>query len=186
MAQRLEHPTVAANTRGGRIKLTPKDAPSERQDALTAREEAVLAEARTILARLVARQSDPLSSPTLVKNYLMHHLATLPHEVFGILHLDSQKRLIRDEPLFRGTVNGAAVYPREVVKAALANNTACVVLYHNHPGGTASASVEDQRLTSELSIALATVGIQTLDHIIVAGTDTFSFAEHGLMVPPQH
>ncbi|WP_273208757.1 JAB domain-containing protein [Marinobacter subterrani] len=185
MAQQEANPSITVTkTSDG----PPRDLESlpETGSQLSVHEKAVLAEAQSILARLVARQSDPLSSPSAVKDYLVHQLAALPHEVFGILHLDSQKRLIRDEPLFRGTINGAVVYPREVIKAVLQSNSAFAVLYHNHPGGTASASEADQRLTSELQIALTTVGTEVLDHIIVAGTDSFSFAETGLLYVAGH
>jgi DNA repair protein RadC len=105
----------------------------------------------------------------------------LEHEVFGCLFLDNQHAVIAAEDLFRGTIDGASVYPREVVKRALALNAAAVILYHNHPSGVSEPSQSDQRLTQRLKAALGTVDIRVLDHFVVGRAEALSFAERGLL-----
>jgi DNA repair protein RadC len=122
-----------------------------------------------------------LRSPTNVRAYLVMALGKLEYEVFHVLFLDAQHRLISSEELFRGTVNQTAVYPREVVKRALQLNAAALVVSHNHPSGIADPSNADMLLTEGLSTALKTLDIRLLDHIIVAGNTTLSFAEKGLI-----
>ncbi|MCY1501437.1 DNA repair protein RadC [compost metagenome] len=121
------------------------------------------------------------ASPELVKEYLCTKLAGFEHEVFAALFLDSQHRLLEYVELFRGTIDAAAVYPREVVKEALRLNTAAVIFSHNHPSGNPEPSQADKVLTQRLKEALALVDVRTLDHVIVAGDATASFAEHGLL-----
>jgi DNA repair protein RadC len=118
-------------------------------------------------------------SPAMVRQYLSLRMFNLQHEVFMVLMLDSQNRLIEARELFRGTVSQTAVYPREVVKAALVANAASVILAHNHPSGVAEASRADRMLTDALKSSLMTVDIAVLDHLIVAGSTTVSFAERG-------
>lgn len=101
--------------------------------------------------------------------------------MFCCLFLDNQNRILAFEKLFFGTINGTAVYPREVLKRALHNSAAGVIFAHNHPSGLATPSVADEVLTTRLKEALAVVDIRVLDHIVVAGTDTVSFAERGLL-----
>ena len=105
----------------------------------------------------------------------------LPHEVFACLFLDNQHVLIGYEELFRGTIDGANVYPREIVKRSLAVNAAAVIFAHNHPSGVAEPSQADQRLTQRLRAALGTVDIRVLDHFVIGDGDTLSFAERGLL-----
>lgn len=124
---------------------------------------------------------DVLTSPDAVRDYLRLALAPLPYEVFMVLFLDSQNRLLAACELFRGTLAQTSVYPREVVKAALAHNAAGVILAHNHPSGVAEPSRADELLTASLKQALALVDIRTLDHLIVAGPRVVSFAERGLI-----
>ena len=124
---------------------------------------------------------DALTSPDAVRDYLRLCLSTLPHEAFMALFLDSQHRLVAADELFRGTLAQTSVYPREVVKAALARNAAAVIFAHNHPSGVAEPSRADELLTAALKQALALVDIRTLDHFIVAGTRVVSFAERGLL-----
>lgn len=124
---------------------------------------------------------DILTSPDAVRDYLRLALASLPYEVFMALFLDSQNRLLAACELFRGTLAQTSVYPREVVKAALAHNAAGVILAHNHPSGVAEPSRADELLTASLKQALALVDIRTLDHLIVAGSKVVSFAERGLI-----
>lgn len=140
--------------------------------------------ARELAARAIAedlRGRDCLSSPRAVRDLLKLRLAGLPHEVFVCLQLDAQHRVITYEELFRGTLTQTSVYPREVVKAALRANAAAVIFAHNHPSGVAEPSHADEILTRSLKSALALVDVQVLDHFIVAGTSTMSFAERGLL-----
>lgn len=128
-----------------------------------------------------AAQRDVLSSPDAVRDYLRLTLSSLAYEAFLALFLDSQNRLLAAVELFRGTLAQTSVYPREVVKAALAHNAAGVIFAHNHPSGVAEPSRADELLTSSLKQALALVDIRTLDHLIVAGQRVVSFAERGLI-----
>ena len=127
------------------------------------------------------RHGDVLTSPEAVRDYLRLSLAALPHETFVVLFLDSQHRLLAADELFRGTLAQTSVYPREVVKAALAHNAAAVIFAHNHPSGVAEPSRADELLTQALKQALALVDIRTLDHFVVAGHRVVSFAERGLL-----
>lgn len=120
-----------------------------------------------------------LSSPQTVRKYLHLLLAHKSYECFVVLFLDVKNRLIASEELFRGTLTHASVYPREVVKAALAHNAASVILAHNHPSGTPEPSPADFHLTQSLKQALALVDVSTLDHFVIGGSDVYSFAEHG-------
>lgn len=118
-------------------------------------------------------------SPGNVTEYLRLHLGHLPHEVFVVLFLDTQHRLIAQEEMFRGTLTQTAVYPREVVKRALAHNAASVVFAHNHPSGSTLPSAADRALTEQLVRALSIVDVRVLDHFVVTASETWSFAEHG-------
>ena len=128
-----------------------------------------------------ARSRDALASPQAVRDYLRLLLAARPYEVFVGLFLDSQNRLLAAEELFRGTLAQTSVYPREVVKAALAHNAAAMIFAHNHPSGVAEPSRADELLTQALRQALLLVDIRTLDHFVVAGGRLTSFAERGLL-----
>ena len=123
----------------------------------------------------------PLTDPDVVRNYLAVRLRDRPHEVFCCLYLDNRHRVLVFEELFRGTINGAAVYPRELVKQALAHNAAAVILVHNHPSGVAEPSRADESLTRRISEALALVDIRVLDHLVVGDGETISFSERGLL-----
>ena len=127
------------------------------------------------------RCADALASPSAVRDYLRLLLHDREHEVFVGVFLDSQNRVIASDELFRGTLAQTSVYPREVVKAALAHNAAAVIFAHNHPSGVAEPSRADELLTSALKQALALVDIRTLDHFVVAGSALVSFAERGLI-----
>ena len=125
---------------------------------------------------------DLLGSPSAVRDWLRLKLGGLPHEVFGALWLDARNRLIAWDELFRGTLTQASVYPREVVKQALAHNAAAAILAHNHPSGRAEPAAADERLTRSLKEALALVDVRVVDHFIIAGRATpLSFAERGLL-----
>jgi DNA repair protein RadC len=127
------------------------------------------------------QERDALSSPEQVRDYLRLQLGGLPHEVFVVLFLDAQNRLIGSEQLFSGTLTQTSVYPREVVKRALHHNAAAVIFAHNHPSGIAEPSRADEMLTRALKEALALVDVKALDHFVVAGNTALSFAERGLI-----
>ena len=147
---------------------------------VTQREDAVIAEALTILERRLLR-GNGLSSPGSVRDYLRVLLAQKPHEEFVVIFLDAQNRVIAADTMFRGTLTQTSVYPREIVKAALAHNASSVLFAHNHPSGHATPSRADELLTATLKRALTLVDVNVLDHFIVAATDVQSFAERGLL-----
>ena len=126
-------------------------------------------------------QGAALTSPGAVRDYLRLALGTRPHEVFVCLWLDAQHRVISAQEAFRGTLTQTSVYPREIVKAALAANAAAVIFAHNHPSGVAQPSQADELLTRNLKEALTLVEVKVLDHFIVAGNHCLSFAERGLL-----
>ena len=127
------------------------------------------------------RARDVLSSPQQVRDYLCLKLGGLTREVFVVIFLDAQNRVLSQEELFSGTLTQTSVYPREVVKRALHHNAASVIFAHNHPSGIADQSRADELLTESLKQALALVDIRVLDHFIVAGNTILSFAEKGLL-----
>ncbi|OQW88316.1 MAG: DNA repair protein RadC [Rhodoferax ferrireducens] len=127
------------------------------------------------------RHTDTLTSPDAVKDYLRLKLAPMQREVFAVLFLDCQHRVIEYEELFQGTLTQTSVYPREVVRAALMHNAAAVILAHNHPSGSATPSRADELLTQTLKQALALVDVRVLDHLVVTTGECLSMAEHGLM-----
>jgi DNA repair protein RadC len=140
----------------------------------------VLRAAQRVLGEQL-RGSDALHSPQAARDFLRVKLGALEHEVFAVLMLDVQRRLIAYVELFRGSVAQAAVYPREVVKEALAHNAAALILVHNHPSGVAQPSRADEVITQTLKSALNLVDVRVLDHLIVAGNDVVSMAECGLL-----
>jgi DNA repair protein RadC len=140
----------------------------------------IIAAARRAMTRRVHRGT-AMSSPRAVREFLAVKLGALEHEIFAVLLLDTRHRLIDYVELFRGTINGASVHPREVVKLALARNAAALVLAHPHPSGSPEPSQADELITQKLKEALALVDIAVLDHVIVAGGETVSFAERGML-----
>lgn len=142
--------------------------------------QAVLELARRHLAEQLHREVE-LDSSTHVKDYLSAQLSLSEHEVFAVLFLDSQHRLIAFEKLFHGSISSASVHPREVVKRALYFNAAAVILAHNHPSGVAEPSESDKVITTKLAAALGLMDIRVLDHIVVGRGTTVSLAERGLM-----
>lgn len=134
---------------------------------------------RYLLGRLCRGRA--LGSPAEVRQFLQLKLRSLPHEVFACIFLDNQHAVISYEELFRGTIDGASVYPREVVKRSLSLNAAAVIFAHNHPSGVAEPSQADQRLTQRLKAALGTVDIRVLDHFVIGEAEALSFAERGLL-----
>ncbi|HFI2215138.1 TPA: DNA repair protein RadC [Pseudomonas aeruginosa] len=131
------------------------------------------------LANLRLRRGRALTSPKAVFSHLQALLADYEHEVFALLLLDSRHRIIDFQEMFRGTLDGTSVYPREVVKAALEHNAAAIVLVHNHPSGDPEPSQADRNLTHKLKEALNLVGVRTLDHIVVGREGCLSLAEQG-------
>lgn len=143
-------------------------------------DEAIVARALAILQERATR-SVMFGSPQAVKDWLTVALSGLEYEVFGVLMLDAQHRLIADERMFRGTLTQASIYPREIVKSALMHNAAAVILYHNHPSGVPEPSRADEMLTRTLNEALKLVDVRILDHMVVGGGRCASFAERGLI-----
>ena len=141
---------------------------------------AVLELARRALAEEL-KEKALFTTPQAVRDYLQLQLGSRPHEIFAVLFLDSQHRLIALEELFRGTLTQTSVYPREVVVRALALNAASVVLAHNHPSGGAQPSRADEALTQTLKAALGLVDVRVLDHFVVTSTQAVSMAELGLL-----
>ena len=141
---------------------------------------AVVEMARRALAQGL-HDAPVFDSPQAVKDYLQLQLGGLAHEVFGALFLDSQHRLLGFEVLFTGTLSQTSVYPREVLKRALARNAGALILAHNHPSGVAEPSRADEFLTQTLKSALALVDVRVLDHMVVGRGQVVSFAERGLL-----
>lgn len=126
-------------------------------------------------------RGDALTSPDLARSFLRSKLQDLPHELFCCLYLDTKHRVIRFEELFRGTIDGASVHPREVVRCALRHNAAAIIVAHNHPSGVAEPSAADNALTRRLQEALAMVDVRLLDHLVVGDGEVVSFTERGLL-----
>ena len=127
------------------------------------------------------QSQDVLKSPQQVRDYLVLKLGSLTKEVFLVLFLDTQNRLVATEEMFSGSLKETSVYPREVLKRALHHNAASVIFAHNHPSGIAQQSQADELITKQLKQALALVDVRVLDHFIVAGNNTLSFVERGLL-----
>lgn len=140
----------------------------------------LIAAALRVLAGRVVR-TDTLESPRATRDYLILRLAPLEHEVFCCIFLDNRHRVIAFEELFRGTIDGASVHPREVIKRTLAHNAAAVILAHNHPSGVAEPSQADELITLRLKDGLAQVDVRLLDHLIVGGGKIVSLAERGVL-----
>ncbi len=140
--------------------------------------QAVLELATRHLAEQLQR-GDALSDPAATRRYLSQRLRDFPYEVFACLFLDNRHRIICFEELFRGTINGASVHPREVVRKALVHNAAAVILAHNHPSGIAEPSEADRSLTRRLKDALGLVDVRVLDHIVIGDGESVAFAERG-------
>jgi DNA repair protein RadC len=158
-------------------KLLYTDAPTGFRAATL---DEIMAGARRALSNRV-RKGAALTSPQLTRDFLTIKLAALEHEVFALILLDGRHRVIEYVELFRGTIDGASVHPREVVKLALEKNAAAVVLAHPHPSGVAEPSHTDELITRRLKDALALVDVRVLDHLIIAGGTAVSFAELGLL-----
>ncbi len=135
---------------------------------------------RRYLDETLQRQ-DIMSNPEQTRDYLSHQLRDRQHEVFAALFLDNRHQVIKFEELFQGTIDGASVYPREVVKKALQYNAAALIIAHNHPSGVAEPSTADECISLRLKEALALVDIRLLDHFIIGDGDIVSLAERGIL-----
>jgi DNA repair protein RadC len=135
---------------------------------------------RRHLAEPLSR-ADGLTSPQAAHHYLRARLRDLPHEVFCCFYLDNRNRLIHFEELFRGTIDGASVHPREVVRRALEHNAAALILAHNHPSGVAEPSQADEVITRRLRAALELIDVRLLDHLVIGDGDCVSLAERGVL-----
>lgn len=143
--------------------------------------EEIINEAKNILAAELKEHGDAFTTPDTVRQFFHLELVGEEREVFACAFLDNRHRLIHHEILFKGTIDGATVHPREVVKAALRHNAAAVIFAHNHPSGLADPSEADKRITERLKEALALMDIRVLDHFVLGAEGTVSFAEQGLM-----
>ena len=160
--------------------LVPLGVADGRESYREASDEEILASARALLARRV-RRGISFTSPSVVKEYLLHEYSQLDYEVFVLIALDNRNRLIAITEMFRGTIDGSSVHPREVVKEALRLQAAAVCFAHPHPSGNPEPSQSDELITSRLKSALALVDIAVLDHFVLAGDTVVSFAERGLI-----
>ena len=147
--------------------------------ARIAQENRVIEKALQILDQRIFTRGPELTSPGLVADYLKLQLAQQDHEVFGVVFLDAKHRVLQFEVLFHGSIDSASVYPRQVVKRALAHNAAAVILTHNHPSGCPQPSQADRTLTARLKEVLAVVDVHVLDHFIVGEGRPLSLAEYG-------
>lgn len=163
MAQRKQLFTVAAD---GQYQ------PASKED--------VVAVAKAFLDKSILRKA-AMSSPQTVKDYLSVNMGDYEREVFSVMFLDAQNRVIECREMFQGTLTQTSVYPREIVKTALTLNAASVILAHNHPSGCQEPSRADEALTHTVKAALALVDVRVLDHMVVAGSSVTSFAERGLL-----
>jgi DNA repair protein RadC len=171
-------PTFAA----GALRVSDADlsAPPSPESLLARR----LSVARELLLRDLREQmhrGPVMTSPQILRDWLRLYCAGLEHEVFLVLYLDANHRLIEPQELFRGTLTQTSVYPREVVKGALARNAAALAVAHNHPSGQAEPSRADEFLTQTLKSTLSLVDVRIIDHFVVAGDQVVSFAERGLI-----
>ncbi len=144
-------------------------------------ERRIVEEAEAILYRLATRPGQSITSPRDITHFLQLRLAPLMHEEFHIVHLDNRHRVLAVERLFRGTVDGASIHPREVVRSCLLHNTAATVFAHGHPSGLAEPSAADRVITKELTEALRYIGVRVLDHVVVASGECVSMAARGLI-----
>lgn len=141
-------------------------------------EEELIETAKRALAEKLVN-APVFSSPQVVRDFLILEMANLEVEVFYVLYLDAQHKLLEQNPLCSGTVSGAAVYPREVVRHVIKSNAVAVILAHNHPSGVCEPSAADRRITERIKNALALIDVNVLDHLVVGGDTIYSFAERG-------
>lgn len=148
---------------------------------LTHADKQLIEQALKVLEERAIYKGAKLSAPSAVREYLRLRISPLEHEVFIAIWLDAQNQLIGHEEMFRGSLTQTSVYPREVVKSAMASNAAAVIFAHNHPSGHAEPSRADDMLTQNLKTALGLVDVRLLDHFVVGASDVVSYAERGLL-----
>lgn len=148
---------------------------------ISTKEQATINDAIAILARECSTPAEQFTSPAIARQYLTVKLASQQRENFGAVLLNAQNGVLAVETLFVGTLTEVAVYPREVVRVVLQHNAAAVILFHNHPSGQCQPSDADERLTKKMDDVLEMIDVKLLDHFIIGGTSSFSFAEHGLI-----
>ena len=164
------------------MSLVVNDSCVESLSAVAAqREDLIIQQAIALLERRIFKVGPCLSRPAAVRDYLRLKLVAEPNEVFAIVFLDSMHQVLAYEPMFRGTINSTAVYPRVVVQRVLELKAAAVVFAHQHPSGVTEPSSADRALTQQLQAALALIDVRVLDHIIVGQGIPYSFAEHSLL-----
>jgi DNA repair protein RadC len=162
------------------LSLFADDADDDaRRSALSRTDRHLVAKAIRCLEAVYLTKSDALTSPEATRDYLKLRLYGLPCEVFACLFLDNRHRVIRYEELFKGTIDGASVHPREVVRRVIETTAAAVIFAHNHPSGVAEPSQADLRITQRLKDALALIDVRVLDHMIVGDGAITSLAERG-------
>ena len=165
--------------RASRTRLLPPDTQRARQ--FTDEEQTLIDQAIRCLERRYLVKTDILTSPEATRAYLKLRLAGLTYEVFAVLLLDNRHRVICYEEVFRGTIDGASVHPREIVRRVIETNAAAVIFAHNHPSGVAEPSQSDLRLTQRLKEALTLIDVRVLDHLIIGDSESVSFAERSLL-----
>ena len=149
--------------------------------ALSKAQISTITKAKKILEEHALYTTNALTSPSAARDYVIMHLAAEEHEVFTVFFLTTQHQVIAAEDMFKGTIDGCSVYPREVAKRALEHNAGAVIFAHNHPSGVSDPSQADKDITKRLKEGLALFDIRVLDHLIVAGAQVTSFAERGLL-----
>ena len=169
----MNQPSLAVLSGNRFFDLKPGDLAESEQDTLVGLALAILRERN--------RPGKTLRTPLQVKDYLRLRLAERCNETFGAIFLDTRHRILSDEEMFHGTLDGASVHPRVVAQRALALNAAAVVFYHNHPSGVAEPSMADRKITDKLREALSLIEVRVLDHIVVGHEDACSLAERGLL-----
>lgn len=178
---RIEAPACATPAREAAPAYRAADGVASARHAMPDHERAVIDAALTILGGYLRQPEHAFHTPGAVKQYLRLHLGAEPRELFGVMFMDSQNRLLAFEVMFSGTLTQTSVYPREVATAALLHGASAVVLAHNHPSGSVQPSGADKALTQTLKAALAMVDVRVIDHLIVSPGAALSMAEMGLV-----
>lgn len=162
-----------------KIKINEEESPEYGTAPLIGKQEETINQALKILESRIKEKGDFMCNPKEVINFLKFKISELEHEVFSIMFLDNQHRLIKYKELFRGTINGSSVHPREILKEALKYNSSAVIIAHNHPSGMIEPSSADREITRQIKDSLELIDIRVLDHIIIGGKESFAFSERG-------
>lgn len=178
MARRKAATVMDAATICAPVASAPPICPPATASAISPHEDAVIQAAMAILKARMTVPGCALSSPDVVRDFLLLQMAGLDREVFGVVFLNAQHQVMAFEVMFQGTLTQTSVYPREVLRAALKHNAAAVILAHNHPSGCVEPSRADDLLTRTLKSALAVVDVKVLDHFVIGHGSAYSFAEH--------